>query len=144
MFNGIKKGIAAAIHTWYPDSKIFAETVTQGIKPKTFLITMISPSIKGEMCASRTYDAVFAIQYFPQGPEKKTEIYDVIDTLEDALETITIPAGGNLSTAVMARRIKAESDIVDNVLTYKVRYIARTYIPVADTDMSNVAVTVKG
>lgn len=141
MLNSIKNGIATAIHTWYPDSKIFDETMTQGIEDKCFLITLISPAVEYEMCDKKVYDASFVVQYFPQGPKKKAEIYDVIDHLESALMSITVK-NGELLAQTKARRLTFEPEISEGVLTCKVRYKVYTYVPVTGDTMDTVAVTV--
>lgn len=136
MIKEIKDGFAASVHEAFPKSKIFDETMQQGIIPKCFLITVISPSRQTGIAQKHQYDVWIVAQYFPSSREKKNELYQVIDILSACTEVIRIPTG-TLEKEMYIRRIAEEYSIASDVLTYKAHYVVNAYKPAEGDAMNN-------
>ncbi len=135
MIKEIKDGFAASIHKAFPKSKIFDETMQQGIVPKCFLITAISPTRQTGIAQKHRYDIWLVAQYFPSSKGKKNELYQAIDILSACTEVIQIPVG-TLEKEMQTRRITEESSIASDVLTYKAHYVVDVYRPVEGESMN--------
>ena len=134
MIKEIKDAIASAIHKAYPACRIFDETVTQGIVPGSFLITLIASARAAGIGGKYTYDVTFAVQYFPEEDDRKNDCYAMIDSLDDILEQIGISMPDGSEGAVW--RNKAEPSVIDDVLSYQVRYIVETIRPITGEKMA--------
>lgn len=139
MINALQNGITRAIRAAYPDSHIYDRIVTQGIEPQTFLLTLVYPGTTKTLGRKQMRDITFAIQYFPAATdERRTEIHDVIDTLDSILETVTV-TGDELDGSVTAKLLSADTAITgEDVLTYTARFRLLVYEPVTGTAMETV------
>lgn len=120
MLNSIVDGISIKLNSIFGDSyEIAAENVEQGLKPHSFFIKSLPVTHKPLLGnrAQRTYS--FVISYFPdtENMEMNQEMMDVAESLLEGLESITLLNGE------VIRGHDLESEIVDDVLHFSVKYI---------------------
>lgn len=117
MTNDIIDGIAAALHQKYGAGyAIYKEDISQGFTEPCFSIVLIRservPYLKGRYLLKHRFD----VHFFPKpGKNKKSECYDVADTLQSTLEYINV-------LDISFRGTKMTSEIVDGVLHFFVEY----------------------
>lgn len=106
--NDILDGITLVINACYPNSRIFSDSVMQGLEPRSFIVTLLTSSI--QPYPAKAYEMLprFKVSYFPS--VGREECYDIIDALYDILEVITLADGSKLRGSDM------NAEIVDGVL----------------------------
>lgn len=117
MIHETVKAIAKAIHSLYPDSKIYDSPPQQGLENRSFLIKCTSPSLGKVRGHMYEYDNDFDIAYFPDDQkEPERECMEVAEDLQMVLECIEI--AGKKTWIKEA----ADISIVDAVLHFKATY----------------------
>jgi hypothetical protein len=117
MLNKIIDGISIKINELFgEDYFIYSEDIKQGLnEPCFFISSLINVSTsKNSNRSFRTNG--FNVQYFPRSSnEKNTEINNVIETLMDGLEYISVDDS-------LIRGSKMKSEVVDCVLHFFINY----------------------
>lgn len=117
MINDIINGIASALHQRFgAEYAIYKEDISQGFTEPCFSIVLIRsekvPYLKNRYLLKHRFD----VHFFPKpGKNKKSECYDVADTLHSTLEYINV-------LDFSFRGTKMTSEIVDGVLHFFVEY----------------------
>ena len=121
MINKIKDGISVAINSEFGDGyEIYTESIEQGLIEPCFSILCLNPTIKKVLGNRYFKKNRFCIHYFPSSDEKRSECYEVIERLMDALEFITVDGDQCLGTNL-------HGEVVDNVLSFFVDYDMYVY-----------------
>lgn len=116
MINLIIKGITNAIYQKFGDKyEIYTEHVEQGLEEPCFFVYCINPNKDVFLGSRMKQNYQFAVQYIPKGPNKKMEINNVFEGLNDAVRIINVG-----EDKLMAMSIS--SNISDEVLTLSVTY----------------------
>lgn len=117
MINDIINGIASALHQQFgAEYAIYKEDISQGFQEPCFSIVLIRsetvPYLKGRYLFKHRFD----VHFFPKpGKNKKSECYEVADTLHSTLECINV-------LDFSLRGTKMTSELVDGVLHFFVEY----------------------
>jgi hypothetical protein len=116
MLNKIIDGIAIKLNEEFGDGfAIYTESVEQGLNEPCFFIFLL-PSSQDQVIGKRYFRRhSFDIHFFPSTKDKNTEVLDVVDRLNDALEYVTM--NGDL-----IRGTKMHHEVVDGVLHFFVEY----------------------
>ena len=121
MINKIKDGISVAINSEFGDSyEIYTESIEQGLIEPCFSVLCLNPTINKVLGNRYFRKNRFCIHYFPSSDEKRSECYEVIERLMDALEFITVDGDQCLGTNL-------HCEVVDNVLSFFVDYDMYVY-----------------
>ena len=117
MINQIIIGIAQALNNAFGDEcEIHCQEIEQNLKEPCFLILLLN--VSNEQLVGDRYlrKQPFDILYFPNSKnESRTEMYEAIEKLYDALEYIHFGDG-------LLRGINMKSQIIDDVLHFFVDY----------------------
>jgi hypothetical protein len=136
MLNSVLEAISKKLNLEFGDTyKIHDEQVKQGLTEPCFFIMLLNPA-QTQVIGKRYFRTQpFDIHYFPSTADKNTEMNDVADRLNDAMEFITLDNGDKLHGTSINHQI------VDGVLHFFVNYnfYVRKDEPVADY-MENVKV----
>ena len=118
MVNNIIDGISIKLNQVFGDgTRIYSETVKQGLEEPCFFIAVLNPSqakmIKGRYFRQHPFD----VHYFPTNTDgKNKEIQSVASQLLDGLEYITLTNGD------LVRGTNMNYEVVDGVLHFFVQY----------------------
>jgi len=116
MLNNLIDSIAIKLNQEFGDGvAIHKEQVKQGLKEPCFFIMLLTSNQKQVIGKRYFREHPLDIHYFPSTKDKNTEILDVVDRLNDALEYITM--GGDL-----VRGTKMYHEVVNDVLHFFVNY----------------------
>lgn len=109
---GISKAINGALGDSY---KINQNKVEQGLKTPCFLITPLTVNQEHTVLKRYERKQAFMIQYFPKEKKYADEVADVIDTLMNCLEYITVDGA-------LLQGTNMDAHVVDDVLNFSVNY----------------------
>lgn len=112
--NIILDGITLALRSAYPEYRIEADSVEQGLAPPAFIVLLISAGQIARAGTRWRRAPRFDVMYFPK--EGREECYAVADDLCQVLEVITLPTGDSL------RGTSIEFEVVDGVLHFFISY----------------------
>lgn len=91
MVNSIIDGISIKLNTLFGDNyEIYSENIEQGLKTPCFFILLLNPMSTLKLGNRQLREYNFDIHYFPHSYSKNQEINEVIETLIDGLEYITL------------------------------------------------------
>ena len=133
MINKIIDGICVAINGEFGDEhNIYTETVNQGLKPGSFMVLCLNPTIEQFFGKRYFRTNQFCIHYFPQTNEPRSENLSVMERLHNALENITVDGD-------LCRGTTMHAENVDDVLSFFVNYDMFVYKDVtAEPSMEDV------
>lgn len=117
MLNNIINAISLKLNQVFGDTYTnYTEPIKQGLKEPCFFIKLLTLD-QTQIIGKRYFrQQPFDIHYFPSAEDKNTEMINMIDSLSDALEYITLSDGDVLHGT------KLNGDIVDGVLHFFVNY----------------------
>ena len=116
MINKIIDAISISINSCFGDDyEIYTESIEQGLQDPCFSVICLNPTIEQFMGKRYFRQNKFCIHYFPSSPEKRSECYEVMEKLMDALEYITVEGD-------VTRGSKMSGVVDDNVLHFFVNY----------------------
>jgi hypothetical protein len=136
MLNDIIIAISKKLNLEFGDTyKIHDEPVKQGLTEPCFFIVLLNPA-QTQVIGKRYFRTQpFDIHYFPSTADKNTEMNDVADRLNDAMEFITLENGDKLHGTGINHQI------VDEVLHFFVSYNIYVHkVEIPSDYMENVAV----
>lgn len=116
MINAITSGISVAIGEKFGDGyEIYTESIEQGLKEPCFSIVCINPT--SNLFLGKRYFRTnqFCIHYFPHSNDKRSECMNVLETLYDILEWITVDGD-------LVRGSEMHGELSDGVLNFFVNY----------------------
>ncbi len=121
MLNKIIDGIAIKLNQEFGDEyEIYKESVKQGLKEPCFFIVLLTAT-QTQVIGKRYFrEQPFDIHYFPSTNDKNTEIFNVVDKLNDALEYISMESD-------LLHGSKMHYEVVDGVLHFFVNYNFHVY-----------------
>ncbi|WP_438349932.1 phage tail terminator family protein [Paenibacillus sp. FA6] len=122
MINDVVNAIAIKLNQVFgEDYTIYTESVKQGLEEPCFFIVLLT-SRQTQVIGKRYFrEQPFDIHYFPSTTDQKTEMHEIVDRLNDALEYITTISGDLL------RGTNINSEVVDGVLHFFVNYNYHIY-----------------
>lgn len=116
MLNNLIDSIAIKLNQEFGDGvAIHKEQVKQGLKEPCFFIMLLTSNQKQVIGKRYFREHPFDIHYFPSTKDKSTEILDVVERLNDALEYITMDGD-------LIRGTKMYHEVVNDVLHFFVNY----------------------
>ena len=130
MVNSIIDGISIKLNTLFGDNyEIYSENIEQGLKTPCFFILLLNPMSTLKLGNRQLREYNFDIHYFPHSYSKNQEINEVIETLIDGLEYIT------LLNSDLIRGTDMHAEIIDDVLHFFINYkmYIRKEAPVEET-----------
>lgn len=117
MVNSIIDGISIKLNTLFGDNyEIYSENIEQGLKTPCFFILLINPMSSSKLGNRQLREYNFDIHYFPHSDRKNQEINEVIESLIDGLECISLVNGD------LIRGTDIRAEIVDDVLHFFICY----------------------
>lgn len=117
MVNNIINAISLKLNQVFGDTYTnYTESIWQGLKEPCFFIKLLTLE-QTQIIGKRYFrQQPFDIHYFPSTDDKNTEMLNMVDSLNDALEYITLENGDVLHGT------KLNGEIVDEVLHFFVNY----------------------
>lgn len=117
MVNSLVNGISIKLNELFGDNyEIYSENIEQGLKTPCFFILLLNPMSTLKLGNRQLREYNFDIHYFPHSYNKNQEINEVIETLIDGLEYIT------LLNDDLIRGTDIRAEIVDDVLHFFISY----------------------
>lgn len=131
MINKIINAISQSILQNFGENYgIYTEAIDSEVSKPYFYIYNTTHSLEAKLGKRYTNKNAFIIQYVPTLTNKKEEIGNVIDELEDALEFITID-----NNLVHGSGMK--SNVVDDVLNFQIEYNVRMIKTTEESERMN-------
>lgn len=117
MFNQLFDGISMKLNQVFGDGcKVYSDKVRQGLKEPCFFIKLLNPSQSPLLGSRRFRTNSFDIHYFPKANESNEDVNEVVESLFEALEYITLPTGD------LVRGTNLHAENVDGVVHFFVNY----------------------
>jgi len=124
LLNGIITGIAKALGAAFgSEYRVYENDVKQGLTEPCFFIALLKPERTPLLGDRAIWRNPFDIHYFPRDGGANTELYQVAESLVDALRYISLPNGD------MLRGTSMSYEAVDGVLHFFVNYNMVVNIP---------------
>lgn len=120
-------GITLALRSEYPNSKIMADSVDQGLTAPAFIVLLPSADSARQPNNRWRKRTRFDVIYFPT--VGREECYDVADNLAQVLDVITLPSGDKL------RGSDVNFTVDDDVLHFFISYNYFAYEENAEESM---------
>lgn len=114
--NEILNAIVSRLSEIYPECAIYTNSSKQEMKEPRFFVNLLEQSRKPMLGRRSFQQNQFCIQYFPAAEEGKTILYDVLSTLLDRMEYITLEDGSLLRGSNRSGREE------DGILNFFVSY----------------------
>lgn len=127
--NIILDGITLALRAAYPNSKISANKVEQGLRQPAFIVRLVSAGQTARRKNRWRRTPRFDIIFFPH--KAREECYTVADELCGVLELIGLPGGDKLRGTDMSFEVE------DDVLHFFVSYNHFVVAPENETKMED-------
>ena len=131
-YNQIFDAVTLALHTVFPDTKIFGEHIEQGLEADTINVLPINANETAQLGTRAARNVTFDVIYYPPKQKSREACLEMQDALAGALGTVTTPNGDKIHS------IKFDGTITDDVLHCIVSYPHFIYMPAEKETMDEV------
>lgn len=123
-YNAVFDAVTLALHSAFPDSKVFGGEVKQGLSNGDFIVLPMKPENAREMGLRFAKSIMFDVIYFPSfGECMRSECLEKADILGKVLETVRTPDGDAIHCTEFS------TEISDDTLHCFATYPFFTYSP---------------